>query len=341
MEDFHKKFALSLLSYAAQRGVDAGRLCALSDIDYKDLQKLKGDLTPRRVDLLWKNLAHLSNDDCVGLHFGESMQLAALGVVGQIVQTSNTVGEALTHACAFVALVTDAFEMKIESTNKAKTTVRVIPNELKAREFPNTYRHLADYLLVFTVLELKGLLLEKVAPLAVSFSYPLTNASEYTRIFQCPISTKNNELSLVFSSSVLNHRILSADYELQNFLLQKVESWFRPAGKGGLQAKIYNYLLANSYLHSPSLEAVAANFSLSTRSLQRKLKEEGVTFLEIVEEVRKALAVNFLSSGHHSVKDVSNRLGYNEPSAFVRAFKRWTNLTPAEFQKGVKRKTKQ
>jgi AraC-like DNA-binding protein len=96
-------------------------------------------------------------------------------------------------------------------------------------------------------------------------------------------------------------------------------------------ARIYNYLLANSYLQALTLDSVAANFNLSNRSLQRKLKEEGVTYQQIVEEVRRKLAINYLTS-NYSIKDISHILGYNEQSAFVRAFKRWTNKTPMEYR---------
>jgi AraC-like DNA-binding protein len=102
-------------------------------------------------------------------------------------------------------------------------------------------------------------------------------------------------------------------------------------GSGVLRTRIYNHLLANSYLQSLTLDAVAANFNLSSRSLQRKLKEEGVTYQQIVEEVRRKLAINYLTS-NYSIKDISHILGYNEQSAFVRAFKRWTKKTPMEYR---------
>ena len=81
-----------------------------------------------------------------------------------------------------------------------------------------------------------------------------------------------------------------------------------------------------------SLEAVASNFNMSFRSLQRRLKEEGITFLEIVEKVRKNLAIHYLSSEQLQIKDIAYTLGYNEPSAFLRAFKRWTGETPTSYR---------
>lgn len=87
--------------------------------------------------------------------------------------------------------------------------------------------------------------------------------------------------------------------------------------------------MANAYLGILSLDDVAANFNVSTRSLQRKLKEENVTFQELADAVRKALAVEYVKKGDHPIKEISHMLGYNELSAFSRAFKRWTGKTPS------------
>lgn len=99
-----------------------------------------------------------------------------------------------------------------------------------------------------------------------------------------------------------------------------------------LQTRISNFLLANTYLGIPSLEELAANFNTSARSLQRKLQEEGVTYQQIVDTIRKSLALHYLQSGNYPLKEISYILGYNEISAFNRAFKRWTGTTPLNYQ---------
>ncbi len=103
---------------------------------------------------------------------------------------------------------------------------------------------------------------------------------------------------------------------------------------GNWQTKVYNYLLTNSYLNSFPQEAVAANFNISLRNLQRRLKEEGITYFQIADKVRKTLAVNYLSSDNYKAKDIAYILGYNGQSAFLRAFKRWTGKTLLQYRKG-------
>lgn len=332
MEDFQRQFILALLGYAGQRDIKPQRLCELSGVDHKALQRQgKYPLNALQVNALWKNAAYLANDPLFGLHFGESMQLAALGVVGQIIQTSNTVSEALSNAGALTPLLTDIFRMQVNH-HKKTFTVQFNAHEKRAASSPHTFKHMADFLAVFVVHELNGLLLQKVEPLSVRFPYRVEETAEYERVLRGPLKKKAGELAIELDNSMLNLSILTADYELQSYLLSKVNGLMKgPEGSGTLETRIYNYLLTNSYLYSLSLEAVAANFNISPRNLQRKLKEEGVTFIQIVEAVRKTLAEHYLQSGY-AVKDVAYILGYNEPSAFLRAFKRWTGTTPAAYK---------
>src|SRR5688572_7094373 len=171
MEDFQKKFILALLAYVSQRGVNAHRLCNLAGIDYKSFQKKNSrPVSPEQINSLWKNASHLTGDPFFGLHFGESMQLAALGIIGQILLTSATVGEALSNAGSLTPLITDMFQMRIHH-EKNKFRITFSADLAKATKFNSTYRHMADFLVVFSCHELRGLLLEKLEPIQANIPH--------------------------------------------------------------------------------------------------------------------------------------------------------------------------
>jgi AraC-like DNA-binding protein len=332
MENFQRRFILALLGYAVQRGIDGKRLCALSGIDLKELQldaaiRYDGDV----INSLWKNAAHLTDDPLFGLHFGESMQLAALGIIGQIVQTSNTVEDALINAGAMTPLITEIFEMKLDR-GRSHFTIHFLHDRKKAEAWPFAFRHMGDYLSVIVVHEMDGLLLQKIIPASVHLPWAISNRFEYERILRCPVRKSKDTVSIGLHNRYLSEPVLTANYAMQQHLLQQIGIAMKGTEKdSSLHTRIYNYLLTNSYLQLVSQESVAANFNISTRSLQRKLKEEGYTYLQIVEEVRKTLAINYLGSKQYQVKEVAHILGYNELSAFIRAFKRWTGKTPSGF----------
>ncbi|SIO38734.1 AraC family transcriptional regulator [Chitinophaga niabensis] len=331
MEDQQKRMALSLLAYAAQRDVQPQQLCKLAGIQLEELKKPSGEtLSATQMNNLWTNAGQLTNDPLFGLHFGESLQIAALGMVGEIIKSSGTVGEAITHAAALSHLVTDLFRMEVTSPGKT-FTINYISLTDATPSF--SFLQLMDFFMVFTVHELDGLLLQKIQPKAVRYPYVVSNIAEYERVLRCRPVKRTGEYALEFDKKYWDEPILSANYELQSLLLKKVQALpEQAAGTQSLQARIYNYLLTNAYLGIISLEQMAANFNISPRSLQRKLKEEGVKYQDIADAVRKSLAMHYMASGNYPLKEVSYMLGYNELSAFTRAFKRWTGDTPGSYQ---------
>jgi AraC-like DNA-binding protein len=324
----------NLLAYGVQRDISPERLCRLSGINPAIVKHpAKAAITTRQVNDLWMNASHLSNDSLFGLHFGESLQLAALGIVGQLIQNSRTVGQALSHAAEFMHLLTNLFTMTVTQTDQT-FMVRFIPDAERVAEYPFMARHLMDLSMVLVLHEVDGLVLEKIKPQAVTLPYTAPDRPEYERVLRCRTIERADEYSLVFDARYWDTPILTEKYELQSIQLQKATSLGNPSRKGQLTKELIGtYLVTNAYLGIPTLEELAANFNTSSRSLQRKLQEEGITYQQVADSIRKSLATTYLESGKHPIKEISYLLGYNELSAFSRAFKRWTGTTPGKYQK--------
>jgi len=331
MEDQVKKMVLSMLAYAVQRDLSPEVLCRLSNVTVTELKEGKVPLSAKQLNDVWLNAVHLTKDECFGLHFGESLQLSALGIVGEIIKTSATVGAALTIAASLTPLITNAFCLVlVEEENTF--TVRFVP-QLEGWEKSPPLLQTLDFLMVFVIHELDGLLLKKVKPISVQYTTNPNHQNEYERVMRCRPDFNQVENAITFDLAYWNEPILSANFELQRMLVEKIKPFAGMiSGAMTLQTRIYNYLMSNAYLGIISQEQIASNFNISTRTLQRKLKEEGVSFQELADDARKVLAINYLKSGSYPLKQISHMLGYNEVSAFSRTFKRWTGTTPAVYQ---------
>jgi AraC-like DNA-binding protein len=224
--------------------------------------------------------------------------------------------------------------MEVIRANKL-ITIEFIPDLSASQAYPEAFRQMIELFMVFTIHELDGLIFEKTAPAKISF--PLNDAvdiKEYERVLRCRPKHVPDAYSMAFKDQFWDEAIITANHELQRLLLEMANSHaVKPQQAPLLSERIVNYLTANAYLGVVSLEEIAANFNTSARTLQRKLQEEGVSFQQLADSVRKTIALQYLQSGDYPLKEVSYILGYNELSAFTRAFKRWTGTTPVDYQK--------
>jgi AraC-like DNA-binding protein len=334
MRPQQKKFILGLLAYAAQRDIDAELLCRYSAITLDELNDASTGLSAKQVNDIWTSAVKLSGDENFGLHFGESLQLSAIGMVGEIIKSSSTVGEALTIAASLTHLVTSDFELKV--AKDAETfSVNFEPVNLAWRSSVSAVQML-DLLMVFVIHELDGLMIRKIKPMSASFMRPITDIHEFERVMRCKPKDEADANRIVFDQCYWNEPIITANYALQNQLLLDISPLLNlNIEKQALRQRVYHYLLTNSYLGAASLDDIAANFNLSARTLQRRLRDEDISFQQLADEARKTLAINYLRERAHPVKQISYMLGYNELSAFSRTFKRWTGTTPISFQKNL------
>ncbi len=334
MNDYQLLFIGNLLGYAAQRNLSPERLCKLSGIDLTALkQRTNAVITPDQLNDLWLNMSHLSRDPLFGLHAGESLQLAALGIVGQLIQSSRTVGEAVTHATQFSQLLANLFAMEVTRTDDT-FTVRFTPHVDWEEEFSFMVRQMLDLSMAFVLHEVDGLMLAKLRPDMVLLPGVLSDVHEYARVLRCSPTQHADAYALVFNCRYWDEPILTANYELQQIFLQKVTTLSSAlVGSQLLKERVLHFLTTNAYLGIPTVEEIAANFNTSSRSLQRKLQDEGVTYQQLADSIRKSLALDYLESGKYPIKEISYLLGYNELSAFSRAFKRWTGRSPVMHQK--------
>lgn len=325
MTDQQREFILALCGYAAMRDVNVRDITHSCGVDIQKLMTQHDRVISReQVHRLWREFSMACKDELFGLHFGESLQLGALGVVGEIIKSSKTVGEAITIAASLTPLVTDLYSMEVV---RDETSIRVRYNRTKQPADRVVEKHILDLLLVFTIKELDGFLLRKILPQAIVLTEP--PGSEYERVLRC-VPNRGDKVEVQLDVSYWDESIITANYDAQRELLKKIKV---PAPEmDSFQMKVMEFLTRNSYLGIMTLEDVAANFRMTPRSLQRKLQEESTTFQQISDSVRKSLAIHYIQAGKYQLKEISYLLGYNELSAFSRAFKRWTGKTPVKYE---------
>ena len=334
MPDYKKNLIVSLISYAAQKDVQAESLCRMAGID---LEALRSDsplfLSLRQQNDLFESAARLSGDPLFGLHFGERLQLAALGIVGAVIRNSRTIGEALENCAAYSPLLTDLFNLTV-TFRQDRFVIRLLPYLEKLQEYPVLKKQLLELSMAFVLHEMDGLLLIKMRPVFVQLPFEEGDLREYERVFRTTAIRKGPEYVMEFEYRLLKEPILTANYELQNVLIQRLMDAYRKfPDPTSVSSRIVQLMKGSSYLGIPDLREMSANLNMSVRTLQRKLKVEGVTYQQLAESVRKSIAIDYLNAGRHPIKQISFMLGYNDPGAFTRAFKERTGQAPQDFSR--------
>jgi AraC-like DNA-binding protein len=173
-----------------------------------------------------------------------------------------------------------------------------------------------------------------VTPLLVQFSYRQPgDVKEYERFFGAPLEFGSLTSSFLLRSEDLTRRLVVADPTLVGYLETLADQKLASIGtERSLRDRVRRALWSELSERTPTLETIARSLGVSARTLQRQLRQEGVTFAKLLAELRREMAPSLLRDGQNSVSEVAFLLGYEDPSAFRRAFQRWFGRSPRSFR---------
>ncbi|NVK42929.1 MAG: AraC family transcriptional regulator [Oceanospirillaceae bacterium] len=166
-----------------------------------------------------------------------------------------------------------------------------------------------------------------------NFSKP-AHAAEYRLMYPAPIVYDAPLSCLVFDREQLDAPIVQTLTNLRSYLRRAPLDWFsRQAYYPTYTRRVLGLLEASDALGAATMEEVADSMHTTSRTLRRKLTEEGTSFQEIKDGLRRDTAIHLLSQPAEPVALIARQLGFSEPSAFTRAFKQWTGVAPSAYRR--------
>jgi AraC-like DNA-binding protein len=167
----------------------------------------------------------------------------------------------------------------------------------------------------------------------VHFQHQNTSSTLYHKVFQCPVLFNQPYSALVFKKKYLDYVFPQKSAHLFNFLITHLEKLLSKIKKEeDFKSRVFHLIdksLANGTIDA---ENIANLVHMSRHTLYRRLKAEGVSYHELVDEVRKNKAFALLKAKQHTLSEIAFLLGFSELSAFSRAFKKWTGQSPAKYK---------
>lgn len=333
---FNGRFVLGMIHFAGRQGADIRPLIEASGQREEELCQEASTLEAEYYNAVVTTAVEATRDPFFGLHLGESMNMTAAGLVAQITQTSETVLQALQYACDFAQLACSSLPMTLtEETNYYKLTMT--PESLWAKGSELAVKHTVDGTIAFTINEFHELTRKKHYPLKIElpFSKPASTL-EYERLFQCPIAFNQKQIAVYFQKQQLQEKVVTSDYNLLRILVAHAEERIAAINlKRGFYEEVKVSVANLVKPEFPTIDQVASHLNLSTRTMQRRLSDEGHTFKEIIESLRRDFAISYLKKPELSINEIAYLLSYTDASAFIRSFRRWEKMTPNEFRKSL------
>jgi AraC-like DNA-binding protein len=320
------------MELALSKGASQKLLAERSGINPDDLQDQDNRIPFTKYISLMRAGQELSNDPALALHFGEAFDMAQLSIVGLIGQASETVGEAFAQMDRYGRLMID---VDVEGGADGKRIVLSrIAGQLwliDTRKSPNDFPELTETSFARMITSSRRMPGGEQLIGAVHVTHPApAYRAEYDRIFQMPVvfdSDKNallmtNDQWLTLKSPLPSRYVFGVLSERADALLKTLENSQTTRGR------VETLLLPLLHTGDISMDTIAAKLALSRQTLYRKLKAEQVTFEKVLDDLRHQMALNYLSGKKVSVNETAYLVGFSEPAAFSRAFKRWTGASP-------------
>ncbi|WDH56185.1 AraC family transcriptional regulator [Pseudomonas chlororaphis] len=165
------------------------------------------------------------------------------------------------------------------------------------------------------------------------FRYPRLSLSDDALLWGPNLTFGAERTEIEFASRFLRLPVVQDLASLKVFL-RSAPQWLviRFRNQHGLATQVYQRLRRSHYSQWPTLEAFAGEVQVSPSTLRRRLEREGVSYQEIKDEVRRGMAVELLRQSRASIGEIAERTGFQEPSAFHRAFKKWTGESPGRYR---------
>lgn len=329
---FSAAIVRDIVQYTAAQGVNVDSLCAAAGIDRAWLSDPDQQISGHILQALWREAVTQTGDPDLGLHIGEAFNLAAIGIVGYVLLNCETYGQALDKLARYTYLFSQGVVISHRVSESWAQCDCTIVSELQ-NYLLDEPRHPIESTFSALLTATQQLTGQPLKLYGVWFQHPQPQSwAEHDRIFQTPVRFAQPMNRLVFEATCLDWPVKSANTNLLEVFEHHATALLM-AQSQGYAHKVGQAIAKTLQGEALSLEKLAQTLALSPRQLQRELKAENTSYQMLLDDTRRELALRHLKNPDISIHDVAFLLGFSEPSAFHRAFKRWTGQTPRRYRR--------
>ena len=260
---------------------------------------------------------------------GQEMKMDDYGVLGLSWKTCSKAGEIFERCERYFHLLSNTYVFKVEKEGDIS----------KVLLFRDAYRRGVglsnEATFSATVVVLKAMTETDISPTSLSLKHEAPkDLTSYQAIFDCPVLFNQSHNYIAYKTTDLETRTAKADSSINKFLVERVEEETK-----GIEINAFKIVsdvenLIKDALPSgiPSIIQIGEHVGMSSRTLTRRLSDGGFTFRELIKHTQEKISKDLLQNSNNTVSEIAFQTGFSEQSAFSRAFKRWTGLSPLEYR---------
>jgi AraC-like DNA-binding protein len=317
-------FVHALVDALERSGVPGERFLQAAAVDLAKLESADGRLGIAAFDALLDLALSLSRDEAFGLHMGEMVNPGNYNLTTHLVAHATSLRDAIDSMQRFHRLLTDRpFWRFVERERTASLIFDAGPGSSPARRFRCELTMTGFHKLLTYITP-------RARPQVVGFDYPAPRyAREYTRVFEGTERFDQALTSMVFDRALLDTVQKNRDPDLRAAIVARAQRRVSEmVNDAGYAERVRRHLLDAAAPDRRDMASVARALGLSARTLRRRLDEEGTSFREVLDAALGTLAKRLVARGDQPIEAAAYAMGFSHPSAFHRAFKRWTGATP-------------
>jgi AraC-like DNA-binding protein len=300
------------------------RRVGLSEQDFGNRQ---GRISASAQSKLLEYAAEALNDSAFGLHLAEQANPREVGLLFYVASAGKNVSEAVALYARYCRIVNEAVRVKLLQGQSEVVVEFIFVGVSRHRVRQN-----AEFGIAAVIKALREIAGRNIHPTQVSFAHAgESNRRELERFFGCAVEFGASIDQLTFSNEILALPLLTQDRHLLDTLepICDEAAKERNTAKGTLRASVENEVQRLLHHGNAQREAVAKKLAMSTRTLARKLAVENTTYEEVVDHLRRSLALQYVKEPSLSLSQIAWLLGYEGSSSFNHAFLRWTGRSPS------------
>jgi AraC-like DNA-binding protein len=325
-------FVAAALEGVRARHLDADGLLIKAGLSPHLLQIPEARVSAKDYGTLWRLVAETLDDEFFGQD-SRRMKAGSFAMLCHSVLSCKTLGQALNRCVRFYGLILDDIAVGVLCEGReARIT-------LEERAAGRPHRPFAHEVLLVLIYGLACWVVGRRIPiLRAEFGYPTpAHSAEYRLMYCTDLAFDMPMTALVFDAAHLELSVVQNERSAKEFLRTAPENIVvKYKNDSNLSAQIRRRLRQRLPGEVPDFETLAAELNMTTATLRRRLEEEGATYQGIKDQLRRDLAIRYLSHSDRSVIEIALELGFSERSAFHRAFRKWTGASPGEFRRGAR-----